>query len=154
MCVKELMLRGNAMRQKDNLYSFQKAGIRALEKRLENYGAEKRRLRVEKDALYESYALKEISLAEYQKRAGELEERLSFLADAETEAAKRLHSLEDEYQKAEADMRQIIRYSHIEKLTEEVADVFIKRIYVYTGRKVEIEWDFSIDRESSQCEGG
>ena len=51
-------------------------------------------------------------------------------------------------------MRQIIRYSHIEKLTEEVADVFIKRIYVYTGRKVEIEWDFSIDRESSQCEGG
>lgn len=149
MLNKELMLRGNAMRQKDNLYSFQKAGIRALEKRLENYGAEKRRLRAEKDTLYESYALMELSLAEYQERAGELEERLSLLSDAETEAAKRLHWLEDEYQKAEADMRQIIRYSHIEKLTEEVADVFIKRIYVYKGRKIEIEWNFCVDRGSS-----
>ena len=91
----------------------------------------------------------ELSLAEYQERAGELEERLSLLSDAETEAAKRLHWLEDEYQKAEADMRQIIRYSHIEKLTEEVADVFIKRIYVYKGKRVEIEWNFCVDRGSS-----
>ena len=46
-------------------------------------------------------------------------------------------------------MRQIIRYSHIEKLTEEVADVFIKRIYVYKGRKIEIEWNCCVDRGSS-----
>ena len=152
MLNKELMLRGNAMRQKDNLYSFQKTGIRALKKRLENHGAEKKRLQAEKDALYEKYALTDLSLAEYRKRAGELEERLSFLSVAEAESIERLNGLEDECRKAETDMKQIIRYSHIEKLTQEVADVFIKRIYVYKGNRVEIEWNFCVDRGSSQGE--
>lgn len=152
MLNKELMLRGNAMRQKDNLYFFQKTGIQALKKRLENYGVEKNRLQAEKDALYERYALTKLPLAEYRKRAGELEERLSFLSVAEAESIERLHGLEGEYQKAEMDMKLIIRYSHIEKLTQEVADVFIKRVYVYKGKRVEIEWNFYVDRRSSQGE--
>ena len=60
--------------------------------------------------------------------------------------------MEDECRKAETDMKQIIRYSHIEKLTQEVADVFIKRVYVYKGKRVEIEWNFYVDRRSSQGE--
>ena len=40
-------------------------------------------------------------------------------------------------------MKQIIRYAHIEKLTQEVVDTFIKKIYVNRDKRVEIEWNFS-----------
>lgn len=39
-------------------------------------------------------------------------------------------------------MKQIIRYSHIEVLTQEIVDVFIKKICAYKGKRVEIEWNF------------
>ena len=47
-------------------------------------------------------------------------------------------------------MRQIIRYSHIEELTQEVVDTFIKKVYAYKDKRVEIEWNFSMDRGISQ----
>ena len=39
-------------------------------------------------------------------------------------------------------VKQVIRYSHLEVLTQEVVDTFIKRIYVYKDKKVEIVWNF------------
>ena len=53
-----------------------------------------------------------------------------------------LIKLEAEYEKLEEDMKQVIRYSHMEKLTQELVDVFIKKIYVYRDKRVEIEWNF------------
>ena len=50
--------------------------------------------------------------------------------------------MKSEYQKAEADMKQIIRYSHIEELTQEVVDTFIRRVYAYKDKRIEIEWNF------------
>ena len=44
-------------------------------------------------------------------------------------------------------MKQVIRYSHLEVLTQEVVDVFIKKIYVYKDKRVDIEWNF---RESGK----
>ncbi len=41
---KELMLRGNAMRQKENLFSFQKAGIHALKRKLDGYRQKKKQV--------------------------------------------------------------------------------------------------------------
>ena len=41
------------------------------------------------------------------------------------------------------DMKQIIRYSHLETLTQEVVDVFIRKVTVYKDKRVEIEWIFS-----------
>lgn len=75
----------------------------------------------------------------------ELTERLSSLSVLEEEAIEKLTRLEDEYQKAEEDMKQIIRFSHIEELTQEVVDTFIRRVYAYKDKQVEIEWNFSVD---------
>ena len=55
-----------------------------------------------------------------------------------------LLKLEAEYEKLEEDMKQVIRYSHMEKLTQELVDVFIKKIYVYRDKRVEIEWNFRV----------
>ncbi|MDE6608716.1 MAG: recombinase family protein [Lachnospiraceae bacterium] len=153
MLNKELMLRGNAMKQKENLYSFQQSGILVLRKKLEEYRREKRQVQAEKDALYEKYAMRfdeacaGLTAEEYQGRAGELTEKMSLLSVAEEETAGKLERLEEEQRKAKEDMKQIIRYAHIEELTQEVVDVFIKKVYVYRDKRVEIEWDFSRDKE-------
>lgn len=144
MLNKELMLRGNAIKQKESLSSFQQAGIQALKKRLEEYGQKRKQLQAEKDTLYERYALGQLDGKEYRKRAGELTEQLSFLSVKKDEAAMKLAALESEYQKAEEDMKQIIRYSHIEELTQEIVDTFIKKVYAYKDKRIEIEWNFSM----------
>ena len=153
MLNKELMLRGNAMKQNESLSSFQRAGIQSLKKKLEECRQEQKQIRAEKDNLYEQYALKAISSEEYQKRSNELTERLSSLSVKESDTAGKLSGLESEYQKAEADMKQIIRYSHIEELTQEVVDTFIRRVYAYKEKRIEIEWNFSMDCGVSQANG-
>ena len=153
MLNKELMLRRNAMKQNESLSSFQRAGIQSLKKKLEKYRQEQKQIRSEKDNLYEQYALKAISSEEYQKRSNELTERLSSLYVKESDTAGKLSGLESEYQKAEADMKQIIRYSHIEELTQEVVDTFIRRVYAYKDKRIEIEWNFSMDCGVSQANG-
>ncbi len=144
MLNKELMLRGNAVKQKENLISFQKAGMHALKMKLEGYKQGKKLVQAEKDTLYERYALTEISVVEYQKKAKKLTERMSSLSVKEDGAAEKLERLEREYQKAEEDMKQVIRNSHLEKLTQEVVDTFLRKIYVYNGKRVEIEWNFGM----------
>lgn len=153
MLNKELMLRGNAMKQNESLSSFQRAGIQSLKKKLEECRQEQKQIRAEKDNLYEQYALKAISSEEYQKRSNELTERLSSLSVRESDTEGKLSVLESEYQKAEADMKQIIRYSHIEELTQEVVDTFIRRVYAYKDKRIEIEWNFSMDCGVSQANG-
>ena len=150
MLNKELMLRGNAMRQKENLFSFQKAGIHALKRKLDGYRQEKKQVQAQKDTLYEKYALAKLPVTEYQRKAIELTEQLSSLSVLEEEATQKLVRLEAEYQKIEEDMKQIIRYSHIEELTQEVVDTFIRRVYAYKDKRVEIEWNFSVDQGVSQ----
>ena len=144
MLNKELMLRGNAVKQKENLISFQKAGMHALKMKLEGYKQGKKLVQAEKDTLYERYALTETSVVEYQKKAKKLTERMSSLSVKEDGAAEKLERLEREYQKAEEDMKQVIRNSHLEKLTQEVVDTFLRKIYVYNGKRVEIEWNFGM----------
>lgn len=153
MLNKELMLRGNAMKQNESLSSFQRAGIQSLKKKLEECRQEQKQIRAEKDNLYEQYALKAISSEEYQKRSNELTERLSSLSVKESDTAGKLSGLESEYQKAEADMKQIIRYSHIEELTQEAVDTFIRRVYAYKDKRIEIELNFSMDCGVSQAKG-
>ena len=151
MLNKELMLRGNAMKQKQNLTSFQKAGIASLKKKQEEYRTQMKLARAEKDRLYEVYALGEINGMQYQQRSDELAEQIYLLSVKADDAASKLGVLESEYRKAEEDMKQIIRYSHIETLTQDVVDTFIKKVYAYKDKRVEIEWNFSMDLGSSQA---
>ena len=41
------------------------------------------------------------------------------------------------------DMKQIIRFSHLEKLTQEAVEIFIKRVILYRDKRVEIVWNFA-----------
>lgn len=143
MLNKELMLRGNAMKQKGSLVSFQQAGIQVCKQKCVTRREERKQAQAKKDALYERYAFGELSETQYRETAEQLTKQLSLLSVEEKKAETELERLEEEYQNAEEDMKQIIRYSHLENLTNEVVENFIKKIYVYKDKRVEIEWNFS-----------
>ncbi len=142
MLNKELMLRGNAVKEKETLFSFQKSGIRLLKKKLEENRQELKKLQTEKDTLYEEYTSGTLPAAAYRRKADELTEQMKFLSADRKREAKRLACLEEEFQKTEEDMKQIIRYSHIEELNQEVVDIFLKKVYAYKDKRIEIEWNF------------
>ena len=74
--------------------------------------------------------------------ADELDQQAALLDQQIQNREKELLNLEKEYEMLQADMLQVIRYSHMEKLTQKLVDTFIKKIYVYKDKKVEIEWNF------------
>lgn len=43
------------------------------------------------------------------------------------------------------DLKQVLRYSQVSELTQEVVDAFISKIKVYRNKAVEIEWAFSFE---------
>ena len=142
MLNKELMIRGDAQKQTKTLISFQRQGIQTLNNRLDRYKQEKKQIFIQKDVLYENYAFKKISREEYQQKSLKMSEQLSILSVKIEDTASKLHQLETEHQRTEEDMKQIIRYLHIEELTQEVVDTFIEKVYVYKGKKVDIRWKF------------
>ncbi|MCI8276273.1 MAG: recombinase family protein [Lachnospiraceae bacterium] len=142
MLNKELMLRGNAVKEKETLFSFRKSGIRLLKKKLEENRQELKKLQTEKDTLYEEYTSGTLPAAAYRRKADELTEQMKFLSADRKREAERLACLEEEFQKTEEDMKQIIRYSHIEELNQEVVDIFLKKVYAYKDKRIEIEWNF------------
>lgn len=152
---KEILLLGDTVKQREKLSAFQQWVILALRKKLEAYSQEKRQLQLKKDILYESYALHRLdslsglSGEEYRKKADELDELLSALAVKSDETAGKLAELEgamemgSEYWKAEVTMQESIRYLRVKELTWEAANTFIRKVYVYKDKRVEIEWNFA-----------
>ncbi len=146
MLNKELMRCGDAMDQKEKLSDFQKSYISSLKKELADCGKEKSRLQVEMDELYEDYAGRKMHAGEYREKADSMKKEISLLGGKEKEIQEKLADMREEYGRLEEDMKLLIRYSHLETLTQEVVDTFIKKICVYKDKRVEIEWNFSENR--------
>lgn len=139
---KELMVRGEAAEQEKNLHMFQKSRIAEIKKKLEVLHQDKKQTQDSKVALYESYADGGMAAEEYRREADRLEQQTALLGQQIHDGEEELLKLEVENERLEEDMKQVIRYSHMEKLTQELVDVFIKKIYVYRDKRVEIEWNF------------
>ena len=139
---KELMVRGEAAGQERSLKTFRKSQITEIRERLEAMRQEKKQVQDSKGTLYESYVAREMTPEAYRKEADRLDEQIDLLDSQICTEGEKLVNLEEENERLEADMKLLIRYSHMEKLTQELVDTFIKRIYVYKDKRVEIEWNF------------
>ena len=80
---------------------------------------------------------------EYRNRVDQLAARMVELSGKIQEAEAEHSRMEEAADRDKQDMKQIIRYSHLETLTQEVVDVFIWKVTVYKDKRVEIEWSFS-----------
>ncbi len=143
MLNKELMIRGEAVRQKKNLKSLKECQLVAVKDKLKDLQREQELVKDYKDGAYEEYAAGSITPEEYRGKMDKLDHQMELLSGQLREWQGKCLELEDEQEKLDTDMRQIIRYTHIEELTQDLVDTFIERIYVYKDKRVEIKWKFS-----------
>ena len=147
MLNRELMRRGDLLKQREALRRFQVESLERLAQKAGEYRKLYGSLQREKDLLYESYAVGQMDALEYRSNADRLAEQMGRLSDrmeeVETERRRIKEGNGPEGEEHFHDMKQIIRCSHLEELTQEAVDVFIRKVTAYKGRKVEIEWNFS-----------
>lgn len=142
MIGKELMIRGEAASQEKSLYILHKNQLAVIKNKIADLRRTQERIQVSKDKAYEEYVAGRITSEEYQKRVAKLEQQTERLSGQMNEHQEKFFVLEEELERIEADMKLIIRYSHMEELTQELVDTFIERIYVYKDKRVEIKWKF------------
>lgn len=142
----ELMRQGDLARQRESLEKIQRAELQRMKQKWVDSKEECRRLAEEKNILYESYALGEMEVEEYQKELEEKELQIQGFSCKMKEYEADYAQLEEEYNHPKMDMKQIIRFSKMGRLTQEMVDTFIKRVTVYRGKKVEIEWAFGDEK--------
>lgn len=142
MINKELMLRGEAAQQEENPAKFQRSEMKAMKNQMSSLYMDKKRAEDSLGILYEKYALRGMTREEYRKKVGEVENETEMLSEQIKDCRKEISCLSQEQEKLQADMRQVIRFSHMEKLTQELVDAFIHKIYVYKDKRVEIKWSF------------
>ncbi len=138
----ELMVRGNSYQQAGNMEAHYEGVLRSLKEELRNNKLELESVQVAKKRLYERYALSNMTADEYKEQSSNLTVQAENLLEKLTELQEKINAVEQEYDVKKEDMKKVIRYSHMEELTEEIVDTFIKRIYLYHDKRVEIEWTF------------
>lgn len=143
----ELMRRGDLIKQRESLEQFQKEKLHKLGSKLEDCRMQRRSLQKEADALYESYALKQMGAADYRNRADEITLQMQEITGKIESTELILARLTEEYHRPKQDMKDIIRFSEMKELTQEMVDVFIKKVTVYKGKRVEIEWNYGLGEE-------
>ena len=142
MLNQELMLYGDTIKQGRALALFRINEMECLKKGLSECRQEKKQLQEEKDMLYEKYAMGKWERTFYRMQADELAGKILGLSKKESEMDVKLAQLEEEDKRAEDDMKQIIRHAYMERLTQEVVNAFVKRVRVFKGKRVEVEWKF------------
>lgn len=88
--------------------------------------------KTKQELLYERYALAELTEREYQQQMKELSKQATILSTEAAETASQLKKSEED-----------AVFLPIERLTQTVVDLFIKKIYVSKYNRIEIEWNFA-----------
>lgn len=116
--------------------SKEKAELRKYEKSL----SEKEK---EKQARYMDYVKGDISAEIFKQESKLIDKMCSDLSVKIENINDKIGELMGEYHRDYKDMKEMLRYSGIQKLTQEVADLFIDKIYLYDGKRVEVKWSFN-----------
>ncbi len=140
---KEMMRRGDRIRQQGMLEQFRKEVLEELARKKKEYRIQSHAIQKEKDALYEDYAAGRMDAKEYRERADGLARQAEELSGKYQEAETEYDWIKEEMNRDKQDMKQIIRCSRLEALTQEVADAFIRKVILYKNKRVQIEWNFT-----------
>lgn len=114
MINKEIMLRGEAARQEKELRVLQKSCLATIKDQISELLREQ--IQVSKNGTYEEYVSGVMTPDEYRKRVDKLNQQAELPAGQLHDRQERLSVLEEELERMNVDMKQIIRYSHMEKL--------------------------------------
>ena len=148
----ELKHRGDQMRQKESLEICLKKTLDSLGSTYQSYEAQGNELVSQKDAMYVKYVEGQIGAEDFRRQADLIDIQIEELSQKQREVKGTYEWAEEAVRSNKEDMKQIIRFSHLEELTREVVDVFIKRITLYRDKRGEIIWNF-VDACTGDGEG-
>lgn len=148
---KELLWMSDLADGKNRLLEAQKAIMTKLKEQLRSSKEESRKLQKQKDRAYEKYTAGKTSSQKYQLEAQKIDEKVLKLQEKTEDLNEQLNQMEDEYYTEVDSVKKLVRYSHIESLTQEIVDTFIKAIYVYHDKRIEIEWTFTDAFQNLEC---
>lgn len=144
----ELMYQGDLTEQRESLERFQKDALQRLAKEKENCKGQYSRLQKEKDFLYEGYVSKQMGADDYREKADAITLQMRELSCKLENVEIKYSQTMQEYLKPKQDMKQVIRFSGMEELTQEIVDTFIKKITIYRDKRIELEWNYAFTRTS------
>ena len=122
----ELTGRGDLFRQREALEKFQRKRLAGVAKKERDYRKQYRDMEKERDYLYEQYAAGEMDAEGYRDRADQLTGQMEELSGRIVKAKAERCRIMKEAEGSKDDMEPVIRCSHLETLTGEAADVFIR----------------------------
>lgn len=144
----ELLKRGDPKVQREALERFQGNCLESVESRYRERRKQCRQIQIERDGLYEQYAAGDITAETYRRLSDQWQEELLVLEEEIRELSREYDLAKEECRAKKQDIKQIARYCHMETLTREMADSFIKRIALYQDKRVEIECGFSEGKQT------
>jgi hypothetical protein len=142
MVTKELMKLADLRASKEAVKWAMKERMGALEGKIRAVKRREEELDQETFAAYESYVDGAMDEEEYRKEKARINEAVAECAAQISRYRQDLEASERVYTDNADDLKNVLRHSGIERLTQEVVDDFIKKIRVYRNKTVEIEWVF------------
>ena len=138
----EIMLWGDAEKGLEDMKKHGKEQLSLIRRSIRENQDRKKAAENHLTGLYEQYSSGEITAAEYTERKAETEKQIAGWKEKESVKWEEYYAYQDEMSRLESDMKSIIRFSHIEKLTKEVVETFIDKVYLYRDKRIEIVWKF------------
>ena len=138
----ELKRRGDQVRQKESLEICLKKAMESLRSTYQSCQAQCSELASQKNAMYVLYVEGRMGAEEFRRQADLTHGQIAELSQKQREAEGQYKWVDEVSRRSKEDMKQMIRFSHLEELTQEAVDVFIKRITLYRDKRVEIAWSF------------
>lgn len=93
--------------------------------------------------IYEEYVFKKKSRGDYIEEKRALEKQEAHCIELSDHLEKRIGTLRESLLELEAGVYEYLQNHSFTELTQEVVDRFVKRIVVYDGQNIEVEWNFS-----------
>ena len=139
---KEIMLWGDAGNGAETMKKQGRERLSVIRKTIESIANERKGAEQNLLDLYEKYNRGDLTAREYADKKSYMTDLIKNCEEKEIVKWEEYHQCHDEMEKLESDMKSIIHFSHIEKLTKEVVETFIEKVYLYENKRVEIVWKF------------
>lgn len=143
MLNKELMKLADLKENTKVLKSALKSRMDTLNERIRDVGRQTGELEQRKSKAYEDYAECRSNVEEYKQIAEMTEQMIEENRILVIRYQEDLTETEKAYFDNLDDLKQILRYSQVNELSQEVVDTFIHKIRVFKNKAVEIEWAFA-----------
>ncbi len=102
----------------------------------------RKELQEAQSGLYEAYVFKRKSREQYRKEKQEVQDEIERCMEKENLLGVRIKALEEKSAEMRSNVYEYLQKHSVAEISQEMAELFIKRIVVYDECNIEVEWNF------------